>query len=261
MGGVILNPGFIGPSGKIVDIVFRVKNTGSAVLKYSQAAILANDGIGTNVTVLNDGATFTFLEAKPSSEKEHVSPLPATTSPVIIIKEIPGEKKSEKLLELWGLLPSWIKVGSIILIGLAFLIGALILLSFGLIILVYLWKYALARREVTEKKIRLMFGIVWFVVKFIGQKTASLIKTTEGEVEGDIRFAIEQFRRELGEASNINPPRFGDLVKGFWRSMGIIIKRFFTKNTLHGMSAPSEIAEDEPVGKKEIKQFEERKPR
>lgn len=261
LGGVILNPGFIGPSGKIVDIVFRVKNTGSAVLKYSQAAILANDGIGTNITALNDGAAFVFLDAKPSSGKEYVPPLSTTTPSVVVIKEIPEVQKPEKLLELWDLLPSWIKTGSIILIGLAFLIGALILLSFGLIILIYVWKYALAKREATQKKIRLVFGIVKFMVKFIVQKTVSLVRATEIEFEGDIRFTVEQFRRELGEASNVNPPRFGDLVKGFWHSLGIVIKRFFTRNTPDSASGLPEVIAGEQVIKKEAKQLEERKPR
>lgn len=48
--GVILTPGFQGSAGKIITIKFRVKKAGIADLVFSSGAILANDGLATNVT-------------------------------------------------------------------------------------------------------------------------------------------------------------------------------------------------------------------
>jgi hypothetical protein len=47
--GVILDPGFTGPVGTVVEILFRVKQGGNIDLKISSASLLANDGLGTNV--------------------------------------------------------------------------------------------------------------------------------------------------------------------------------------------------------------------
>lgn len=47
--GVVLNPGFIGPGGKILTINFRVKSGGSAAVVFSSGSVLANDGLGTNI--------------------------------------------------------------------------------------------------------------------------------------------------------------------------------------------------------------------
>ncbi len=47
--GVILNPGFTGPSAKILTVNFRAKGYGLADTTFSSASILANDGTGTNV--------------------------------------------------------------------------------------------------------------------------------------------------------------------------------------------------------------------
>lgn len=47
--GVVLNPGFTGPSGKIITLNFKVKSAGKAHLGFSDGAVLANDGQGTNI--------------------------------------------------------------------------------------------------------------------------------------------------------------------------------------------------------------------
>ena len=52
--GVALNPGFSGARGRVLDITFRIKEEGSANLNFLGLAILANDGLGTNVASARD---------------------------------------------------------------------------------------------------------------------------------------------------------------------------------------------------------------
>ncbi len=47
--GVILNPGFRGGAGNVIVVNLRARAPGNASLAFSQAAVLANDGLGTNV--------------------------------------------------------------------------------------------------------------------------------------------------------------------------------------------------------------------
>ncbi len=47
--GVILNPGYKGGGGSIFRIIFEAKKSGFATVSFSDGAILANDGLGTNI--------------------------------------------------------------------------------------------------------------------------------------------------------------------------------------------------------------------
>lgn len=47
--GGVPNPGFNGSSGKVIGIVFKVKNKGNASVVFSTASVRANDGLGTDV--------------------------------------------------------------------------------------------------------------------------------------------------------------------------------------------------------------------
>lgn len=47
--GIILNPGFKGSAGKIIDLNFKVKSAGLSSLYFSSSSVLANDGKGTNI--------------------------------------------------------------------------------------------------------------------------------------------------------------------------------------------------------------------
>lgn len=47
--GAILNPGFQGTGAKVLTITFRAVGGGAAQLRFGAAAILANDGLGTNI--------------------------------------------------------------------------------------------------------------------------------------------------------------------------------------------------------------------
>lgn len=61
--GIVLNPGFSGVSGKIMSINFRVRAIGSASLVFSNGAILANDGQGSNILTDLGKANFIFDSA------------------------------------------------------------------------------------------------------------------------------------------------------------------------------------------------------
>jgi len=62
--GIVLNPGFIGTSGRILTINFSVRATGLASLNFPSGSILANDGQGTDIFISSGNASFR-LEGRP----------------------------------------------------------------------------------------------------------------------------------------------------------------------------------------------------
>ena len=89
--GVVLNPGFKGNSGKIVSVTFKTKSAGTAAVKLTGAQILANDGLGTNITKGVSGASFVL---KTTEVKEPVTPTVPTTPvvPQVSPEKIAAEK-------------------------------------------------------------------------------------------------------------------------------------------------------------------------
>jgi len=67
--GVVPNPGFIGASGLVLTVNFKVVGQGDAAIKFSSGSVLANDGTGTNI-LKNVGSGVFSLGS---------SPVPATT--------------------------------------------------------------------------------------------------------------------------------------------------------------------------------------
>ena len=63
--GGVPNPGYTGSVGTILDIVFRVKDSGIAALDFSDARVLANDGKGTDILSGTGGASYTCVQ-KPA---------------------------------------------------------------------------------------------------------------------------------------------------------------------------------------------------
>jgi len=63
-GKVYLNPGFIGSNGKILLITFRGKQTGSALIEITDALVLANNGLGTNILIKTSGGKYTIITKK-----------------------------------------------------------------------------------------------------------------------------------------------------------------------------------------------------
>jgi hypothetical protein len=75
--GVVPNPGYIGSSGPVLTVNFRVVGTGPATVRYSSGSLLANDGYGTNVLRNKNPGEFT-LTAAPAAEPAASYPTPAS---------------------------------------------------------------------------------------------------------------------------------------------------------------------------------------
>jgi len=80
--GIVLNPGYSGKSGRLVTLNFRAKTLGQANLSVSQAQVLANDGLGTNILTSRGSGTVTIIEKKIVPEPPKPVPLP---EPIIFI--------------------------------------------------------------------------------------------------------------------------------------------------------------------------------
>lgn len=134
--GVVPNPGYIGSSGTVLTINFRVVATGDAPIRVSSGSILANDGLGTNILRTMGTSSFTLSPAPASSPNvskpvesvvEEVPdlvevPTVFTPEPVVVVAEEGWyEKLSDYLATLSGSL-----VGLLILV-----IGLVWLLMYG----------------------------------------------------------------------------------------------------------------------------------
>ncbi len=89
--GVVLNPGYTGSSGKIVTLNFKVLKEGVATLLFSSAAILANDGLGTNVLETIGSATYSLGAAAPISTTPAGALVPL--APVVSSRTHPDPEK------------------------------------------------------------------------------------------------------------------------------------------------------------------------
>ncbi len=69
--GIILNPGYIGASGKVININFKIKSPGVAALTYNAGSILANDGSGTEI-LSSRGAAQYQLNTAPVEVNETI---------------------------------------------------------------------------------------------------------------------------------------------------------------------------------------------
>lgn len=88
--GIVLNPGFLGKSGKVMSIDFRVKSVGDCHVDFSSSSILANDGNGTNILSKTEGGDYFFEQIQSKS----VSPISKTPlSPVIYSSTHPDQDK------------------------------------------------------------------------------------------------------------------------------------------------------------------------
>jgi hypothetical protein len=59
--GVILNPGFRGEKADVFDITFEARKAGTATVSFSEGAVLANDGLGTNILTTLGSTSFDIL--------------------------------------------------------------------------------------------------------------------------------------------------------------------------------------------------------
>ncbi len=63
--GVILNPGFQSENGFLFRVTFEARNAGVANLRLSEGALLANDGLGTNVLADLGSTNFKIVRPQP----------------------------------------------------------------------------------------------------------------------------------------------------------------------------------------------------
>ena len=61
--GIILNPGYSGANGKVINVNFRVKSIGVASLSFNAGSILANDGSGTEILSSRGDAQYKLITA------------------------------------------------------------------------------------------------------------------------------------------------------------------------------------------------------
>lgn len=76
--GIVLNPGFIGASGKIITANFKVKAAGAASILFSSGSVLANDGKGTNILTSLGNAQFSLAGAPPAGSQTPEAITPST---------------------------------------------------------------------------------------------------------------------------------------------------------------------------------------
>lgn len=91
--GGVANPGFSGSSGSIASITFKAKKTGNASLIFTDGAVRANDGLGTNVLTAKTSASIQIGTPAPvvvpSTPVDSASGLPA--KPVILSESHPDQ--------------------------------------------------------------------------------------------------------------------------------------------------------------------------
>lgn len=79
-GGGIPNPGYNGTAGHIFSVTFRAKKAGTAQVRFTSGAVLANDGKGTNILASMGSGSYTLaprVEAptqKPAEPAEPAEP-------------------------------------------------------------------------------------------------------------------------------------------------------------------------------------------
>lgn len=72
--GGVPTPGYTGAAGTVLTVTFHAKKAGTATLTLSDAALRANDGLGTNVLSASSGSTITIADAV-------VTPAPLPSAP------------------------------------------------------------------------------------------------------------------------------------------------------------------------------------
>jgi hypothetical protein len=79
--GIVLNPGFTGSRGKILNITFKALNPGKADLSFVSGNVLANDGLGTNILKNMRGGSYAISEVSVTQPFISYLPTPRITSP------------------------------------------------------------------------------------------------------------------------------------------------------------------------------------
>ena len=100
--GGITNPGFSGSNGTLFWITAKAKKTGTATFALQNAAVRANDGLGTDVLSSTRNVPVTIIKAAtPQPKKEEVvKEKTDTTSPDTLSAVIGGDQKEGKFITL-----------------------------------------------------------------------------------------------------------------------------------------------------------------
>jgi len=234
--GIILNPGYAGSQGRILDIVFRVKKIGSAGMKFDEFSILANDGQGTNIGAASGSALFTFtksVQPSPSADtsgltkrmREVEKQVRAITesqpgAPIVVVQK----PQAEGFLMLWEILPSVVKGGVLLLVGIATVILLFVLTSFGVIILIWIWSSFWHNRFLIAR--RLAAG--WIIAKKYAGKIVGFLGLAEREITGDIVYGMHEMEQEFQSVARA--PSLKMLLANYWSALRRITKRFLTRN-------------------------------
>lgn len=88
--GGLPTPGYNGTAGKVISIVFRIKETGSASVVCSSAAVRANDGYGTDVLQGCGQAQFTLVSPVTPAPEETVPEEEAVPPPTAPVSGVPA---------------------------------------------------------------------------------------------------------------------------------------------------------------------------
>lgn len=105
--GGLPNPGYTGAAGAMLRVTFRAKSTGQAPVVFSSGAVLANDGLGTNILDTLNTALYNIVPAKIPVELKTKEEAPIT--PVPSIKIVKKELEAPKIVS-W---PKEVEEGSI----------------------------------------------------------------------------------------------------------------------------------------------------
>lgn len=227
--GVVLNPGFTGSNGKILEIVFRVKKEGLAEMNFIESSILANDGLGTNILSSNGKTSFSLLPSRFAPETaqptENLQFMEQRISEVEQqVKAVEAIKTETGFLSFWFVLPKFIRGLIIVFVGLAALLLSIVVLGFIIIVLTWLWSFAWRRRKKIERRVE----AIPHKASLFAKRIARDVKFAERELEGDIKYGVRQIKKDFIEAETNKS--FKKTLKDYWKSLVRIFRRFTTKN-------------------------------
>ncbi len=84
--GVVLNPGYLGQSGKLFSITLFARKDGVVNLSFSDGAILANDGLGSNII---DSLSSLAINIKPGTiEQIPLATIPSAPGKIVALPVI-----------------------------------------------------------------------------------------------------------------------------------------------------------------------------
>ena len=95
--GIILNPGFNGKDGLVFSITFEAEAGGKVNLNFNNGAVLANNGLGTNVLATLSSSNFTIIPAPPIAIGVNETPTAQVAILPVITKYFPEVGPQENL--------------------------------------------------------------------------------------------------------------------------------------------------------------------